>query len=140
MDKYQRELKMTSKEALKILFMTCDEELLQDNYNILFASQLEEIIRKDLDKLEKSSWKYDVLPPTIEEVKKEWEELGYEFSFKNENNLLDIVNLEELSVIKIDIKGRKYIKVNCVNYSGFVPLTYEEHILLTKIFIALGWL
>lgn len=78
--------------------------------------------------------------PTIEEVKKEWEKLGYEFSFKNENNLLDIVNLEELSVIKIDIKGRKYIKVNCVNYSGFVPLTYEEHILLTKIFIALGWL
>lgn len=78
--------------------------------------------------------------PTLEEVKKEWEKLGYEFSFKNENNLLDIVNLEELSVIKIDIKGRKYIKVNCVNYSGFVPLTYEEHILLTKIFIALGWL
>lgn len=78
--------------------------------------------------------------PTLEEVKKEWEKLGYEFSFKNENNLLDIVNLEELSVIKIDIKGRKYIKVNCVNYSGFVPLTYKEHILLTKIFIALGWL
>ena len=43
---------ISSKEALKILFMTCDEELLQDNYNILFPSQLEEIIRKDLDVLE----------------------------------------------------------------------------------------
>ena len=43
---------MDSKEALKILFMTCDEELLQDNYDILFASQLEEIIKKDLDVLE----------------------------------------------------------------------------------------
>lgn len=43
---------ISSKEALKILFMTCNEELLQDNYNILFPSQLEEIIRKDLDILE----------------------------------------------------------------------------------------
>lgn len=44
---------MTSKEALKILFMTCDDDLLLDNYNILFSHKISDIIEKDLDRLEK---------------------------------------------------------------------------------------
>lgn len=131
---------MTSKEALKILFMTCDEELLQDNYNILFASQLEEIIRKDLDKLEKSSWKYDVLPPTIEEVKKEWEKLGYKwFEDDYKISLITTVNdfVKEIYLDKVD---RKYCCFDGGTGEEYDSITIQEHQLLTKTFKALRWM
>ena len=44
---------MKSKEALKKLYMTCDEKLLEEMYDIIFPSQLETIIYKDLVRLDK---------------------------------------------------------------------------------------
>lgn len=132
---------MTSKEALKILFMTCDEELLQDNYNILFASQLEEIIRKDLDKLEKSSWKYDVLPPTLEEVKKEWEKLGYKW-FENNGIIVlkqQIQFTNKFVIITLNSDKKAYWK-NVDDNFNFIPFMFQEHQLLTKTMKALRWL
>ena len=94
-----------------------------------------------LDEWKEKAKKYDELTktPTLEEVKKEWQELGYEFiTLKEEETLFYILNLEEMSVIKIDCKNKKYIKVSCIYYSDFIPTSFEEHQLLTKTFKALG--
>ena len=44
---------MNSKEALEKLYNACDEELLEEMYDIIFPSQLETIICKDLIRLDK---------------------------------------------------------------------------------------
>ena len=74
--------------------------------------------------------------PTFEEVKKEWEELGYEFT---------IYTAEDDTMRKFDISkyGEKIILWYDHSYSKVGNtdhcFTIQEHNLLTKTFKALGW-
>lgn len=80
--------------------------------------------------------------PTEEEVKKEWEELGYEWRIPKEYpHMIWLVNDDEAEkwvlTIKINTQSKKFWKKwgdLCIE-----PFTFEEHQLLTKTFKALGW-
>lgn len=75
--------------------------------------------------------------PTLEEVKKEWEKLGYElirherneliFNFKEDGTIFTMWNFNEM-------RYSKYWRGTPAN------ITLQEHQLLTKTFKALGWL
>lgn len=80
--------------------------------------------------------------PTLEEVKKEWEELGYEW-VENEIYINIIKKYEGIDfdvILSIDKRTRNYCCFEddgCDNRS--LNITYREHQLLTKTFRALGW-
>ncbi len=74
--------------------------------------------------------------PTIEEVKKEWEELGYEWKETGKEILLDN-NIEE-KVIRI-YKSFKLYHVKALGENYFENASFALHQLLTKTFKALGW-
>lgn len=78
--------------------------------------------------------------PTLEEVKQEWEELGYKFqsSFDNKE-LISLSNLDEMSMIKFNIKTKRFMKTDVITFQNAIPFTFQEHQLLTKTFRALGW-
>ena len=83
----------------------------------------------------------------LEEVKKMWEELGYEWCASNNNK--HIVLLKE---IKNDMYNGNYNKIISINsiikkYACYIDesyshdaITYQEHQLLNKTLRALGWL
>ena len=68
--------------------------------------------------------------PTLEEVKKEWEELGYEFELYS--NKIELINSRKNNEIIIWFNPNYY---DCGN-----SISLKEHQLLTKTFKALGWL
>ena len=69
--------------------------------------------------------------PTLEEVKKEWEEKGYSW-IETKDEILLISNKKQ---IFIDKRDKMY---SCSGWStNFI--TFQEHQLLTKTFKALGW-
>lgn len=96
----------------------------------------DEVLQK-LGKLEdKEEYK-----PTLKEVKKEWEELGYKWE---ENDIyIHITKRNKLLCVTKDICITKPDKEFCCfdedeDYSCLF-ITYKEHQLLTKTFKALGW-
>lgn len=79
--------------------------------------------------------------PTIEEVKKEWEELGYKLLYcKQDSTLIELLNENKMTIIIINNNEKSYIKLLAYDYSSYCPLNFQEHQLLTKTFKALGWL
>lgn len=75
--------------------------------------------------------------PTLEEVKKEWEELGYEIIEDNNIRLKLKKGLSTIQISKIKKVYKKVIGCEEDNRGNF--LTLQEHNLLTKTFKALGW-
>lgn len=72
---------------------------------------------------------------------KEFLKIGFSVRFSEDNKtLVDFYNAEEMSVIKIDKKNKRYIKVDSVYYTSFVPITLKEHQLLTLLFKIWGWI
>lgn len=67
--------------------------------------------------------------PTLEEVKKEWEKLGYKW--KEEGREITLEHKERSREIYID-------KIDKAYYSGYF-LIFQELNLLTKTFKTLGW-
>ena len=78
--------------------------------------------------------------PTLEEVKKEWEELGYEW-FEVENNSKEIsFRSQKLNTdIYID-KVSKDVQICVCHYNYAQTISFELHKLIHKTFKALGWL
>lgn len=81
-------------------------------------------------------------PYTLEEVKKEWEELGYEWRIQKEYpHMIWLVNDDEeekwVLTIKINTQSKKFWKK--WGDLSIEPFTLQEHQLLTKTFRALGW-
>lgn len=77
--------------------------------------------------------------PTLEEVKKEWEELGYKwFEDDYKIRLITTVNdfVKEIYLDKVD---RKYCCFDGGTGEEYDSITIQEHQLLTKTFKALGW-
>lgn len=79
--------------------------------------------------------------PTLEEVKKEWEELGYKW--KENEIYIHITKRDKLLCVDKDICITKQDKEYCCydedeDYSC-LSITSKEHNLLTKTFRALGW-
>lgn len=74
--------------------------------------------------------------PTLEEVKKEWEELGYVWKETSKEILLDN-NIEE-KAIRI-YKSFKLYHVKALGENYFENVSFSLHQLLTKTFKALGW-
>lgn len=72
---------------------------------------------------------------TLEEIKKEWEELGYEWE-KREHIIL-IYNRKIDKMIGINTMICSYGSYNSDGESSII--TFQEHQLLTKTFKALGW-
>ena len=96
-------------------------------------------IKKELVDKEKS--------PTLEEVKKEWEELGYEWCASSNNK--HIVLIKEIKNDMYNGDYNKIISINSIikNYACYIDenysydaITFEEHQLLTKTMKALEWL
>ena len=75
--------------------------------------------------------------PTLEEVKKEWEECGYVWKETNKWILLDN-NIEE-KTIRI-YKSFKLYHVKALGENYFEIVSFALHQLLTKTMKALGWL
>lgn len=74
--------------------------------------------------------------PTLEEVKKEWEALGYRWV--TPVLAIKLINIEKNKEISIDLFVKNYI---CKDFDSleYQFLTCLEHQLLTKTFRALGW-
>lgn len=74
---------------------------------------------------------------TLEEVKKEWEELGY--SWEEDVYCIRLTNLKEDKVITFGFASKSYY---CKCIKGYVhrSISFQEHQLLTKTFKALGWI
>lgn len=74
--------------------------------------------------------------PTLEEVKKEWEELGYDIY--QERYFIAIKSKTKKMEIIINSKNKYYFKRDDDNF--WETITIQEHKLLTKTFKALGWM
>ena len=78
--------------------------------------------------------------PTIDEVKKEWEDIGYEW-FENGGIIVlqqQIQYTNKYVIITINLGKKAYWKIVDDNLN-FIPFSFQEHQLLTKTFAALGW-
>lgn len=102
-------------------------------------------LQQDIDILWELYNKYDELTktPTLEEIKKEWEALGYEWRTPIDYlHMIYLVNYDDepewLLTIKINTQSKRYWKI--WDDGNFDSFTFEEHNLLTKTFRALGWL
>ena len=79
--------------------------------------------------------------PTIEEVKKEWEKLGYKW-FENNGIIVlkqQIQFTNKFVIITLNSDKKAYWKKVDDNFN-FIPFMFQEHQLLTKTMKALGWL
>lgn len=136
-EEYQK--KMTSKEAL----LNLDE----NGCGYLLSFRLFKQIKQDLERLEKLTYQ-----PTLEEVKKEWEELGYEWIEKLYTDSIvlkktvaepwlgnDTYTITYFISISINVINKTYRaeKRSCFACEG-KELTLEEHQLITKTIQALG--
>lgn len=75
-----------------------------------------------------------------QKIFKELWKIGYSVHYSEDNQyLIDFYNIEEMSVIKVDKKNKRYIKVDSVYYTSFVPITSEEHYWLNKLFKIWRW-
>ena len=76
---------------------------------------------------------------TLEEVKKEWETLGYTEITHSKDKQSELIfrNYNEAEIV-IYLNDKDYFKYS--PYRRIITLTYQEHQLLTKTFKALGWL
>ena len=86
------------------------------------------------------------MPPKVnieqeeQKIFKELFKIGFSTHYSEDNEtLLEFINMEEMSIIKIDKKGKRYIKVDYVTYTNFVPISNKEHQLLHKLFELYGW-
>lgn len=78
--------------------------------------------------------------PSLEEIKKEWEELGYKW-FENDYKIELITTVNDfVTNIYLDKVDKKYCCFDGGTEEGYVSITIQEHQLLTKTFKALGWL
>ena len=108
MNKYQ--------EALDEMCCNCYTSCSKDGKPCLAYMKLQELIDQ-------------TKTPTLEEVKKEWEKLGYKW--KEEGREITLEHKERSREIYID-------KIDKAYYSGYF-LIFQELNLLTKTFKALGW-
>lgn len=75
-----------------------------------------------------------------QKIFKELFKIGFSTHYSEDNKtLLEFINVEEMSIIKIDRKGKRYIKVDSVCYQNFVPISNKEHYWLNKLFELYGW-
>lgn len=76
--------------------------------------------------------------PNLEEVLKECEDDGWKWYFsKQKESVLFLTNsIKHISII-IDIEEKNYHKTCSWDYSEYLPLSYQEHNLVSKIFRAL---
>ncbi len=97
-------------------------------------------LQQDIDVLWELHNKYDELTktPTLEEVKKEWEEEGYrmyinarEFTMFDNANIISLYK-DDILIFNIYVDERMY---TC----RIIEIPLEIHQLLTKTFRALGW-
>ena len=93
-------------------------------------------LQQDIDILWELYNKYDELTktPTLEEVKKEWEELGYDLT-RHERLFLEF----EKGDTYIMLYNYETVKYEKYSYAYSQKITLKEHQLLTKTFRALGW-
>lgn len=73
--------------------------------------------------------------PTLEEMKKEWEDDGYEWLETNE--AIHIINPSKKNTIQIWKKLKTYSPYSNINYNEWQPITFKEHTRLTKTLRAL---
>lgn len=116
---------------------------IRDNPNSNFDKDsayqdLKKIVDKFYKLIDKAN-KYDELTktPTLEEVKKEWEELGYEW-VNIDLHLMRLIS-EDLDTIIIINNKTKCYAVSEYSHMEYQFITDKEHQLLTKTFRALGW-
>lgn len=75
--------------------------------------------------------------PTLEEVKQEWEALGYEW--RENKDSIDLLNRTKEEIIVIDKENKRFAKTDDrVKIPLFI--NWQEQKLLTKTFKALGWM
>lgn len=139
---------MTSKETLKkILKLIASGKIPKELYNeYLGDTEIGFMNFEDLNKyfMEKKN------KPTLEEVKKEWEEKGYKCVCDSENELIFEETLKEpffdfachrVHILKnLKLYDISFItKLNGKQTTQRLPMNIIVHQLLTKTFRALGW-
>ena len=69
---------------------------------------------------------------SISECIKEWESRGMEVKILNNENVINIFNPKQYSVISINLENKLYIKTDSVIYSFVESITFDEHNLINK--------
>lgn len=118
MNKYQIALKKIKKYKVYT-----EEEFFGDGCSTLY-----ELVGKELDVLQELV--DQTKTPTLEEVKKEWEERGF---IVNNNEFYIFLHHEQYGISLFINKKEKNYHI----YYGYISLELNE--LLTKTFRALGW-
>lgn len=96
-----------------------------------FPTLMCEVIKKDLDKLEELT-----KMPTLEEVKKEWEELGYRW--RELITHIHIIKYDRCITINLMCNEYECHDRTSLGSCCSTSITFQEHQLLTKTFKALG--
>lgn len=61
--------------------------------------------------------------------------LGFTVHYsKDTEGLIEFYNVEEMSVIKVNLKTKRYMKVDSVYYTSAMPISFQEHQLITELF------
>lgn len=75
-----------------------------------------------------------------QKIFKKFFKIGFSTHYSEDNEfLLDLINSKEMSIIKIDKKGKRYIKVDYITFNEFIPITLKEHQLLHELFELWEW-
>lgn len=78
--------------------------------------------------------------PTLEEIKKEWEKLGYKW-FEDNYKIELITTIDDfVKEIYLDKINKNYCCFDGGTGEEYSSITIQEHQLLTKTFRALGWI
>lgn len=76
---------------------------------------------------------------TKEELLSAFARLNYYVKFNDlSTEIIRFKNIQDNIVIRVDTKRKTYIKHYDCSYN-YVPITFEEHYLLTELFKILGW-
>lgn len=78
-----------------------------------------------------------ITDPTLEEMKKEWEDDDWKWLETNE--VIHIISSSKKITIQIWKKLKTYSCYSNINYNEWQPITFKEHIRLTKTFRTLKW-
>ena len=71
----------------------------------------------------------------MNKILKSFFSLGYTTHYSEDTEgLIEFYNVEEMSVIKVNLKTKRYMKVDSVYYTDAIPITLKEHKLITKLF------
>ena len=127
----------TETQELMVVYKNINDEQIWCRPLSIFNEEIDNEHHKRFEKIDDDrDWKKQQEQAILKELFK----IGYSVHYSQDNQyLIDFYNVEEMSVIKVNKKSKRYIKVESVYYTSFVPITSEEHYWLHRLFEIWGF-